>query len=72
MAPELLNVHENEPLALPSKTSDIYSFGGIMLHVCFVIVSAFPLSLLMPSTGPHWPGAVSLSQKRSTSHHFHY
>ncbi|OAX37488.1 kinase-like protein [Rhizopogon vinicolor AM-OR11-026] len=33
MAPELLNVHENEPLVLPSKISDIYSFGGIMLHV---------------------------------------
>ncbi|OAX37489.1 WD40 repeat-like protein [Rhizopogon vinicolor AM-OR11-026] len=33
MAPELLNVHENEPVTLPSKISDIYSFGGIMLHV---------------------------------------
>lgn len=42
MAPELLDVQDNAPVALPSKISDIYSFGGIMLHVCFVLFSTFP------------------------------
>ncbi|KAG0703873.1 kinase-like domain-containing protein [Suillus ampliporus] len=33
MAPELLVPQEDGPLARPSKQSDIYSFGGIMLQV---------------------------------------
>lgn len=40
MAPELLDGDDNEPLALSSKLSDIYSFGSVMLHVCFLMVSA--------------------------------
>jgi serine/threonine protein kinase len=40
LAPELLELPENEPLGLPendvrpNKCSDIYSFGGVILQVC--------------------------------------
>ncbi|KAG1724435.1 kinase-like protein, partial [Suillus paluster] len=34
LAPELLGEPDNELPTRPSKYSDIYSFGGIMLHVC--------------------------------------
>jgi serine/threonine protein kinase len=34
LAPELLGHPENELPVRPSKHSDIYSFGGIMLQVC--------------------------------------
>jgi len=34
LAPELLGDSEDERPVRPSKHSDIYSFGGIMLQVC--------------------------------------
>jgi len=34
LAPELLGQPENDLPIRPNKHSDIYSFGGIMLHVC--------------------------------------
>jgi len=34
LAPELLGEPEDDLPVRPSKRSDIYSFGGVMLHVC--------------------------------------
>ena len=34
LAPELLGESEDERPVRPSKHSDVYSFGGIMLQVC--------------------------------------
>jgi len=34
LAPELLGDSEDERPVRPSKHSDVYSFGGIMLQVC--------------------------------------
>jgi serine/threonine protein kinase len=34
LAPELLELPENDSYVQPNKCSDIYSFGGVILQVC--------------------------------------
>ena len=43
MAPELLNLPDKNALLVvrPSELSDIYSFGGITLHVCLTNFHTF-------------------------------
>ena len=41
MAPELLDQPDDDAPVRPSELSDIYSFGGIMLHVCLVNFHTF-------------------------------
>jgi hypothetical protein len=39
MAPELFGAPEDGVAVRPTKYSDIYSFGGIMLQVCLGILN---------------------------------
>jgi hypothetical protein len=62
MAPELLGEREDGSPVRPSKESDVFSFGGIMLQVCLENFRR-PTSLLAPILGPHQQNSLFLSLK---------
>jgi serine/threonine protein kinase len=69
MAPERFEEREDELPVRPSKQSDIYSFGSIMLLVC--LGSSNPASLLTRFLGPHQQKSLSLypnSARRYAEH----
>jgi len=70
MAPELFEEQNNNLLVRPSASSDIYSFGSIMLHVRLwndspSTVIKFRLS------GPYWQDSLLLLHKGCNRHSMH-
>jgi serine/threonine protein kinase len=53
LAPELLGEPEDDLPVQPSKYSDIYSFGGIMLHVCLWNLTNRPAEIKLCILGPY-------------------
>jgi hypothetical protein len=69
LAPELLGESDNDLPIRPSKHSDVYSFGGIMLQVCREEFLGSAVKSLFLPLGPHQQNSVLLhwwSSRHST------